>query len=105
MSALSQLLKRIKRLIIKGDYQFTLKAETELEADGLLIDDALESILNATDIYKTVNSSHPVTGKKEKLYIIKSVTYDNVLIYAKGKLYEEGKDVQFYILISSKRSI
>ncbi len=103
--ALSQLLKKIKRLIIKGNYQFTLKAEAELEADGLLIEDALESILNAKDVFKTLNSKHPATGKKEKLYIIKSFTYDNMLIYTKGKIYEEGKDVQFYILISSKRSM
>lgn len=102
---MSQLLKKIKRLIIKGHYQFTLKAETELEADGLLIEDALESILNASDIFKTLNSNHPATGKKEKLYIIKSVTYDDIMIYTKGKIYEEGGDVRFYILISSKRSI
>ena len=29
-------LKQIKRLIIKGDYQFTFQAECELEADGLI---------------------------------------------------------------------
>ncbi len=102
---MSQLLKKIKRLIIKGHYQFTLKAETELEADGLLIEDALESILNASDIYKTLNSKHPSMGKKEKLYIIKSFTYDDILVYTKGKIYEEERDIQFYILISSKRSM
>ena len=49
-------LKQIKRLIIKGDYQFTFKAECELEADGLIIEDALESILNATTVDKILNS-------------------------------------------------
>ena len=99
------ILKRIKRLIIQGNYQFTLKAEQELEADGLVIEDALESILNADIIEKVVNSKHPRTGKPEKLYIIKSVTYDNMLIYTKGKIYEEQDSVRFYILISSKRSL
>ena len=33
---LNYILKQIKRLIIKGNYQFTLKAETELESDGLV---------------------------------------------------------------------
>jgi len=37
-------LKQIKRLIIKGDYQFTFKAECELEADGLIIEDALDMV-------------------------------------------------------------
>ena len=97
------ILKRIKRLIIQGNYQFTLKAELELEADGLVIEDALESILNATMIDKVVNSKHPRTGKPEELYIIKSVTYDNMLIYTKGKIYEEHGSARFYILISSKR--
>jgi len=101
---LSDLLKKIKRLIIKGNYQFTFKAETELEADGLIIEDALESILNAIDIYKILNSNHPRTGKKEKLCIIKSFTYDNILIYTKGKIVKQSKQEQFYILISSKRS-
>ena len=84
---------------------FTFKAENELEADGLVIEDALESILNADDIYKVLNSRHPKTGKTEKLYIIKSVTYDNILIYTKGKIYEENGRERFYILISSKRAL
>ena len=102
---MSRILKEIKRLIIKGDYQFTLKAEMELESDGLIIEDALESVLNAVDIYKTLNSNNPGTGKKEKLYVIKSVTYDNILIYTKGKIVTQSKENRFYILISSKRAL
>ena len=98
-------LKQIKRLIIKGNYQFTFKAETELEADGLIIEDALEAILNATTVDKILNSQHPITGKKEKLYIIKSFTYDNILLYTKGKIIESNGSPRFYILISSKRSL
>ncbi|MBF0450801.1 MAG: hypothetical protein HQK75_08880 [Candidatus Magnetomorum sp.] len=98
-------LKQIKRLIIQGNYQFTMKANNELEFDGLIIEDALESILNASNIDKVINSKHPVTGKKEKLYIIKSFTYDNLLIYTKGKIAELNGKLKFYVLISSKRSL
>ena len=49
------ILKLIKRLIIQGFYQFTFKAECELESDGLFIEDALESILNASNINKVIN--------------------------------------------------
>jgi len=59
---LNHILKLIKRLIIKGN---SLKAETYLESDGLVIEDALESILNAEDVYKVLNSGHPKTGKKK----------------------------------------
>lgn len=98
-------LKRIKRFIIHEQYVFTLKAETELEIDGLIIEDALESILNADDIYKVLNSHHPKTGKPEKLYIIKGLTYDDVLIYTKGKICEEDGKEGFYVLISSKKAL
>jgi len=98
-------LKRIKRLIIQGNYLFTLKAESELEADGLVLEDALESILNAKDIDKVLNSTHPKSGKPEKLYIIKSFTYDHVLVYTKGKIEEKNGQQCFYILISSKKSL
>lgn len=96
-------LKRIKRLIIQGDYLFTLKAENELAGDGLVIEDALESILNATKIFKIINSIHPKTGRSEKLYIIKSFTYDNVLVYTKGKIEDKNGQSRFYIFISSNR--
>ncbi|MGE0086794.1 MAG: hypothetical protein AB7S75_20510 [Desulfococcaceae bacterium] len=101
---MNYILKQIKRLIIKGNYLFTLKAECELESEGLVMEDALESILNAEDIFKILNTSNPGTGKKEKLYIIKSETYDNILIYTKGKIVKESGQEQFYVLISSKRA-
>jgi len=91
-------LKKIKRLILDRQVKFTLKAELELD-ENLDKRDVYESILNADEIYKVLNSTNPYTGKKEKLYIIKGPTYDNILIYTKGKIYEN----QLYILISSKR--
>ncbi len=93
-------LKQIKRLILDRQVKFTLKAELELD-ENLDKRDVYESILNADEIYKVLNSTNPYTGKKEKLYIIKGPTYDNILIYTKGKIFEN----QLYILISSKRAL
>ena len=93
-------LKKIKRLILDGRVKFTLKAELELD-QSLDKRDVYESILNADGIDKVLNSTNPYTGKKEKLYIIQGPTYDNILIYTKGKVFEN----KLYILISSKRSL
>ncbi len=100
------LLLKIKRLIIAKRYRFTGKAETEMFADALTEPDVLEAILNANGIKKTLRSNNPQTGKREKLHIIESFTYDGLLIYTKGKIQtdETGKET-LYILISSKRSI
>lgn len=38
------------------------------------------------------------------LYVILGFTYDNVLVYTKGKLHKEGGEEVYYILISSKRA-
>ena len=63
--------------------------------------DVFEAIMNSMDIDKTLNSKNPFTGAKENLYVIEGVTYDNLLLYAKRKISNEN----FYILISSKRSL
>ena len=94
-------LKKIKRLVLQGNFQFTLKADLEMVEDGLNELDVLEAITNSKQIEKTLNSTNPKTGKKEKLYIIKGFTYDNILVYTKGKVDRN----QFYILISSMRSL
>ena len=93
-------LKKIKRLILEGRVKFTLKAEMELD-ECLERRDVYEAILSADEIYKVLNSTNPHTGKKEKLYIIMGLTYDDVLIYTKGKI----ADNRLYILISSKRAL
>ena len=48
----NDILVRIKRAILKGNYAFSLKASLELEADGLSELDIAESIINAVAIYK-----------------------------------------------------
>jgi hypothetical protein len=99
-----EVLIQIKRLVISRRVLFTEKAEIELERDALTPELVYEAILNAPAIFKILRSHNPRTGKAEKLYVIKGLTFDGFDIYTKGKiLKKEGVDV-FYVLISSKRS-
>lgn len=43
------ILNRIKRLVAGGRYRLSIKAQVELDADGLVPLDAVEAILNAVD--------------------------------------------------------
>lgn len=52
----SDLLRRIKRAVLAGNYAFSEKALLEMEADVLTELDVAESILNAVAIYKTLRS-------------------------------------------------
>lgn len=100
-------LVRIKRLILAGRYRFTDKATVERGSDSLSEKDVLESIMNAQRIYKTINSTSPQKKtRREKLYVILSFNYDDILVYTKGKIDQEpdGSDT-FYVLVSSKRSV
>jgi hypothetical protein len=95
---------RIKRLVISRRVLFTEKAEIEMARDALTPELVYEAILNAPAIFKVLRSHNPKTGKAERLYVIKGLTFDGLEIYTKGKmLKKEGVDV-FYVLISSKRS-
>lgn len=99
------ILVRIKRLIISRRYRFTDKAADELKNDGLDLEDALESILNAQLLKKTLRSKSPHRSHAgEKLYVIESINYSGTLIYTKGKIGQEAGEQVFYIFISAKRS-
>lgn len=75
-----------------------------MAADSLTPEMVYEAILNAPALSKVVRSRNPKTGRAERLYIIKGMTFDGLEIYTKGKIMkEEGIDV-FYVLISSKKS-
>lgn len=64
----SQLVK-IKRLVARGHYAFTMKADLECAADGLTRGDVTESILTA-QFLRIKNSRSPWRrGRREKLYI------------------------------------
>ncbi len=93
----------IKRLVLKRQAIFTDKAERELAANDLTRDEVYESIWGAPGIQQTLNSKNPETGDPETLYVIHGLTLDGIPVYTKGKVVEKGKELYFYVLISSKR--
>lgn len=90
-----EVLVRIKKLIVRGAVRFTEKARQELEADGLEPEDALEAILSAQGIRKTLRSSSPLRASpRERLYVIVGVTFEGIPLYTKGVIRREhGQDV------------
>jgi hypothetical protein len=98
-------LTKIKRLILSGQYRFTLKAERERLGDGLSETDVLESIVTAKAIRKVLRSRSPHAAfAGEKLFVIESSSFSGILIYTKGAIRRTGKVETFYILVSAKRS-
>ena len=90
-------------MVIARRVTFTLKAEDEMEADGLTKVMVYEAILNAVNIFKTLRSCRPGGGARETLYVIKGLTFDGFAIYTKGAIRPEGTTFAFYVLVSSKR--
>ena len=103
---MADVLVRIKRLVLAGQYAFSEKARIEMESDALTELDVAESILNAVAIYKKIRSrsTHRKRGK-EYLYIIQSTNLDGIAIYTKGKLIREAGEERYYFLVSSKRAL
>lgn len=103
---MTDILKRIKRAILTGDYAFCEKARMEMEADQITELDVAESILNAVAIYKTVRSVSPHQGhRREMLHIIQSTNLNGLAIYSKGKLVSDSGQDTYYFLISSKKAL
>jgi hypothetical protein len=98
-------LRQIKRLVIRRKIAFTEKAAEEMVRDDLDEDSVCESIINASAIAKRLRSTNRRTGKKEALYVIVGMTYDGLVIYTKGKILKKQERERFYVLISSKKSI
>ncbi len=102
---MNDILIRIKRAVLAGNYEFSEKARIEMEADGLVESDALESILDAVAIYKTIRSTSLRRGQHlEYLHIIKSLNLDGLPIYTKGKLVSQAGIEVYYFLVSAKRA-
>lgn len=100
------ILVRIKRLVVRGAIRFTEKARTELERDGLEPEEAMEAILSAQAVTKTLRSRSPQRRSPgEHLYVIVGVSFSGVPIYTKGVIRREGGHDVFYILVSSKRNL
>jgi hypothetical protein len=100
------ILLRIKRLVVRGAVRFTEKARLELEADGLEPEDAIEAILSAPGIRKSLRSRSPRrAAQRETLYVIVGVSFGGIPVYTKGVIRRDnGRDI-FYILVSSKRCV
>ena len=99
------ILVKIKRLVISGNVLFTKKAELELDRDNLTEELVCEAIINAPGISKKLRSINSLSGRKEYLYIIIGLTFDDIPIYTKGKIIKSDDSEKFYVLISSKKSV
>ena len=100
------ILIRIKRAMLAGQYVFSEKARVEMEADDLTEGDLAESILSAEAVYKRVRStSHSRKRRREYLYIIQSPNLDGLVIYTKGKFVEAAGVETYYFLISAKEAV
>jgi hypothetical protein len=98
-------LHAIKRLVLRGRMYFTRKAAAEMESDELDEVMVAEAIMSAREISKRIASTHPTTGKHEKLYTIEGLTHEGIVVYTKGKISKEEGEETFYVLISSKKSV
>lgn len=96
-------LARIKRLIVRRKYRFSYKSLAELDQDDLEPDDAIEAVLNAQVIKKTLRSRSRA-GPGEKLYVIESFNYSGTILYTKGKIAREAGEEVYYFFISAKAS-
>jgi hypothetical protein len=94
---------QIKRLVLRGFIRFSEKARDEMEADSLRTGDVIESIANAQAITKSVRSrSRTKRYAGERLYVIKSFSYDGTLIYTKGAIVRQAEQEVFYVFVSAK---
>ena len=102
----SDILRRIKRAVLLGNYAFSEKALIEMEADSLTELDVAESILNAVAIYKTMRSRSAWRQQRiEYLHVIQSTHLDGLMIYTKGKLIEVAGVDRYYFLVSAKKAL
>ena len=102
---------KLVRRLLDGQYitclhyrdKFT-EEQIEMARDSLTPELVYEAILNAPAIFKVLRSRKPKSGKSERLYVIKGLTFDGIDIYTKGKLLKKERIDVFYVLISSKKS-
>lgn len=83
---------------------FTKKAENEIEQNNLTAELVCEAIINAPGISKKIRSINPYTKKREYLYVIIGLTFDDIPIYTKGKFIKIFNQEKYYVLISSKKA-
>lgn len=83
---------------------FTKKAENEIQQNNLTAELVCEAIINAPGISKKIRSINPYTKKREYLYVIIGLTFDDIPIYTKGKFIKIFNQEKYYVLISSKKA-
>ena len=82
---MSEILVRIKRAVLAGNYAFSEKARIEMEEDSLTELDVAESILSAVAVSKVLRSTSTQRKRSgERLYVIQSTNPSGLLIYTKG---------------------
>lgn len=98
-------LHRIKRLVASGQYRATFKAESELFADDLEVQDAVEAILNSSAIKRVLRFRSALRDESsKKLYVIEGCNYAGTFIYTKGAIKRKAGVETYYLFISSKIS-
>jgi hypothetical protein len=103
---MSDVLVRIKRAILSGNFSFGEKALIEMDVDGINEFDVIESIVNASEIQKTVRSTSLMRKhRREYLYVIESPNLEGLMIYSKGKFTNEFGKEKYYFRISSKKAL
>jgi hypothetical protein len=100
---MTDVLIRIKRAVLTGNYRFSEKALIEMDCERLIELDIVESISTAVAVYKKIRSTSPHKGREpEYLYIIHSSNFHGMPIYTKGKFVKENGRELYYFFISSK---
>ena|SRR5205809_4377101 len=102
---MSQILSRIKQAVREGRFDFSAKARLEMQVDDLEEIDVIESIANASVVYKSLRSTSGWrVAKREYLHVIISPNSSGLMIYTKGKLASYAGIETYYFFVSSKRS-
>jgi hypothetical protein len=100
---MSDILIRIKRAVLTGNYAFSGKARLEMECDGRTELDVVESILSAVAVYK-LRSTSP-SGAAESTCTSFKAPISPVCDILQGKLVSEANVETYYLLVSSKRAV
>jgi hypothetical protein len=79
---MSDILVRVKRAVLSGNYVFSLKVRMEMREDALTEIDVVESILNAVAIYKTLRSRSSLRKSREYRYVFQIPALDGLTIYS-----------------------
>ena len=91
---MSDVLIRIKRAILAGNYAFSGKARLEMGCDDLTELDVAESIVNAVAIYKKLRSDSPRRAGKEYLYVIQSPNLAGWRYTPKGSWFAKAESIR-----------